>query len=67
MNIFVAFILCRFIEKQIQRATALEKDKDIAQATELKREEGDESKVAFALAGTSTQKAKDKPLPAATR
>ena len=53
----------RFIEKQIQRAAALEKDKDVAQATELKREEGDESKVTFALGGTPAQRANDKSLP----
>ena len=56
----------RFIKRQIQRVAELDKDKDIPQATELKREEGDESKVTFALAGTSIQKAKDKPLSVTT-
>ena len=52
----------RFIEKQIQRAAAMEKDKEVAQATELMRDEGEDSKVTFALGGMS-QKSKDKPLP----
>ena len=42
----------KFLERQIASAKNKETEKETVQATELQREEGDESKVAFALAGT---------------